>query len=237
MRAGRCAALIADDAPGWQRRPMLAWLPNALTVSRCIFAALILFGALRAAGIDGLLQSGAQTGLERQRLMTFQQLWHQFALLAFLSGVITDFLDGWTARQFGAESRFGVWLDPIADKLLVAAALVALALALKSWFIYLPAALILARDMFITWLRTQPQAKGVVAPSKLARVKTAFEMLAIAGLMLPLALWPAPENPARGAASLTGQIGAGALVLMLWAAAALSLYTAVQYVHAIRRKH
>ncbi|MFN7054454.1 CDP-alcohol phosphatidyltransferase family protein [Hyphomonas sp.] len=215
---------------------MLAWLPNALTVSRCVFAALVLFGALRAAGIDGVLEAGTETGLERQRLLTFQQLWHQFTLLAFLSGVITDFLDGWAARQFGAESRFGVWLDPIADKLLVAAALVALALALKSWLIYVPAALIIARDVFMTWLRTRPEAKGVVAPSNLAKVKTAIEMLAIAGLMLPLALWPAPEAPAGGEASLVGQIGAGALVLMLWAAAGLSLYTAAQYVRVIRRR-
>lgn len=214
---------------------MLAWLPNALTVSRCVFAALVLFGALRAAGIDAVLAESTETGLERQRLLTFQQLWHQFALLAFLSGVLTDFLDGWAARQFEAESRFGVWLDPIADKLLVGAALIALALALKSWLIYVPAALIIARDVFMTWLRTRPEAAGVVAPSNLAKLKTAIEMLAIAGLMLPLALWPAPETAAAGDAGLIARIGTAALVLMLWSAAALSLLTAAQYVRAIRR--
>ncbi|MFN3312874.1 MAG: CDP-alcohol phosphatidyltransferase family protein [Hyphomonas sp.] len=214
---------------------MLAWLPNALTISRCVFAALVLFGALRAAGIDAMLAESTETGLERQRLLTLQQLWHQFALLAFLSGVLTDFLDGWAARQFKAESRFGVWLDPIADKLLVGAALIALALALKSWLIYVPAALIIARDVFMTWLRTRPEAAGVVAPSNLAKLKTAIEMLAIAGLMLPLALWPAPETAAAGDAGPIAQIGTAALVMMLWGAAALSLLTAAQYVRAIRR--
>ena len=214
---------------------MLAWLPNALTVSRCVFAGLVLFGALRAAGIDAMLADGAETGLERQRLLTFQQLWHQFALLAFLSGVLTDFLDGWAARQFKAESRFGVWLDPIADKLLVGAALIALALALKSWLIYVPAALIIARDVFMTWLRTRPEAAGVIVPSNLAKLKTAIEMLAIAGLMLPLALWPAPETTTAGNAGPLAQIGTAALVLLLWGAAGLSLLTAAQYVRAIRR--
>lgn len=214
---------------------MLAWLPNALTVSRCVFAALVLFGALRAAGIDAMLAESTETGLERQRLFTFQQLWHQFALLAFLSGVMTDFLDGWAARQFKAESRFGIWLDPIADKLLVAAALIALALALKTWLIYVPAALIIARDVFMTWLRTRPEAAGVIVPSKLAKLKTAIEMLAIAGLMLPLALWPAPETATAGEAGLIAKAGTAALVLMLWGAAGLSLLTASQYVRAIRR--
>jgi CDP-diacylglycerol--glycerol-3-phosphate 3-phosphatidyltransferase len=214
---------------------MLAWLPNALTISRCVFAALVLFGALRAAGIDAMLAESTETGLERQRLLTFQQLWHQFALLAFLSGVMTDFLDGWAARQFKAESRFGIWLDPIADKLLVAAALIALALALKTWLIYVPAALIIARDVFMTWLRTRPEAAGVIVPSKLAKLKTAIEMLAIAGLMLPLALWPAPETATAGEAGLIAQAGTAALVLMLWGAAGLSLLTAAQYVRAIRR--
>lgn len=214
---------------------MLAWLPNALTVSRCVFAVLVLYGVLQATGVDALLADPAETGLERQRLAALQQLWYQFALLAFLSGVLTDFLDGWAARQFGAESRFGVWLDPIADKLLVGAALIGLALALKSWLIYLPAALILARDVFMTWLRTRPEAAGVVAPSNHAKAKTAIEMLAIAGLLLPLAIWPAPVG-----STVTGDAGWATLVTatlvgLLWVAAGLSLWTGAQYVRAIRR--
>lgn len=214
---------------------MLAWIPNALTISRCVFAALVLFGALRAAGFDAPLADPGLTGIERERAATFQQLWHQFTLLAFLSGMLTDFLDGWAARTFKAESRFGVWLDPIADKLLVAAALIALALAFKTWLIYLPAALIIARDVFMTWLRTRPEAGGVVAPSKLAKLKTAVEMLAIAGLMLPLALWPLPEQT-------SGQLGFDwatlvtvLLVALLWLAAGLSLLTGAQYVRAVQQ--
>lgn len=213
---------------------MIAWIPNALTISRCVFAALVLFAAFKASGIEPLLADAGVTGLERQRYATIQQLWHQFGLLAFISGMLTDFLDGWAARTFKAESRFGVWLDPIADKLLVGAALIALALALKTWLIYIPAALILARDVFMTWLRTRPEAAGIVAPSQLAKWKTAVEMMAITGLMLPLALWPLPEAPAGNGGLHWSMIVTALLVLGLWVAAALSLITGAQYVTAIR---
>ncbi len=210
---------------------MFAWIPNALTMSRCVFAVLVLYGALNASAAADAL-SGA-SGDEALRQATLEQLWHQFALLAFISGALTDFLDGWAARQFKAESRFGVWLDPIADKLLVGLALLSVSLTLPSWLIYLPAALIIARDVFMTWLRTRPEAAGVVAPSSLAKLKTGIEMAAIAGLMLPFALAPASVAAMEQSAPLA-LAGAGALVLLLWVAAALSLVTAAQYVRVIR---
>jgi CDP-diacylglycerol--glycerol-3-phosphate 3-phosphatidyltransferase len=211
---------------------MLAWIPNALTLSRCVFAVLVLFATLQAAGMSAA-QAGAG-GDEAQRFATLGQLWHQFALLAFISGALTDFIDGWAARALKAESRFGIWLDPIADKLLVGLALLSVSLTLQSWLIYLPAALIIARDVFMTWLRTRPEAASVVVPSSLAKVKTALEMVAIAGLMAPYALAPASLEAAR-AMSPAAVTGAVLIVLTLWLAAALSLLTAAQYVRAIRR--
>jgi len=213
---------------------MFSWIPNALTVSRCVFAVLVLYGALSAAAYGEALQLAS--GDEALRNATLQQLWHQFALLAFISGALTDFLDGWAARQFRAESRFGVWLDPIADKLLVGLALLGLAMTLKTWLIYVPAALIIARDVFMTWLRTRPEASGVVAPSDLAKLKTGIEMAAIAGLMLPFSLAPATVQDAVTGSSAAAVVAAGALVLLLWTAAALSLFTAAQYVRAVQAR-
>lgn len=210
---------------------MFTWIPNALTISRCVFAVLVLYGALNAAASAEAMR--AATGDEALRHATLEQLWHQFALLGFISGALTDFLDGWAARQFKAESRFGVWLDPIADKLLVGLALLGVAMTLKSWLIYVPAALIIARDVFMTWLRTRPEAAGVVAPSRLAKLKTGIEMGAIAGLMLPHALIPASLEAVEKADPLA-LLGAVALVGLLWLAAALSLITAAQYVRVIR---
>jgi cardiolipin synthase (CMP-forming) len=210
---------------------MFTWIPNALTISRCVFAVLVLYGALNAAAAGEAMR--AATGDDVLRHATLEQLWHQFALLGFISGALTDFLDGWAARQFKAESRFGVWLDPIADKLLVGLALLGVALTLKSWLIYLPAALIIARDVFMTWLRTRPEAAGVVAPSNLAKLKTGIEMAAIAGLMIPFALAPASVE-AMEKSDPVALVGAVALVGLLWVAAALSLVTAAQYVRVIR---
>lgn len=211
---------------------MLAWIPNALSVSRCVFAVLVLYGALNAAAAGEAFTMAS--GDEALRQATLQQLWHQFALLSFISGALTDFLDGWTARQFKAESRFGVWLDPIADKLLVGLSLLGLAMTLKTWLIYFPAALMIARDVFMTWLRTRPEASGVVAPSDLAKLKTGIEMAAIAGLMLPYSLAPATVEQAFTGSSAVAVAGAGMLVVLLWTATALSLFTAAQYVRAIR---
>lgn len=210
---------------------MLAWIPNALTLSRCGFAVLVLFGALQASGMDAA--RAVSSGDEALRFATLQQLWHQFALLAFISGALTDFIDGWAARALKAESRFGIWLDPIADKVLVGFALLAVSMTLQSWLIYIPAALIIARDVFMTWLRTRPEAASVVVPSNLAKVKTAVEMVAIAGLMLPFALAPSTVEAAQ-AASPAALSAAALLVLLIWVAAALSLLTASQYVSAIR---
>lgn len=229
---------IAPMGKHWQMDAMsFRWIPNALTIARCVFAGLVLWGiwnaelagqSVAAAGPDVLPDE-----LLRQNIM--QQLWHQFALLGFLSGALTDFLDGYLARRLQAQSRFGVWLDPIADKLLVGAALLGLAMVLKSWFIYLPAAAIIARDVFMTWLRTTPAGRAVVDPSDLAKWKTGFEMAAIIGLMLPLAFAPADlAGDATGSTPLLFTVGAALLVGMLWVAAALSLLTGWRYIRAAR---
>ncbi len=213
---------------------MLSWIPNALTISRCGFALLVLAAALNAAA--SLSLAGTATGDEAVRLTTVIQLWHQVALLAFIGGAITDFLDGWIARQLNATSRFGIWLDPIADKLLVGFALLGLAMTLQTLLIYIPAALIIARDLFMTWLRTRPEASGVIVPSNLAKVKTAAEMAAIGGLLAPPALAPQLVPLALSGDHPVALAGIGVLLCLLWLAAGLSLFTAAQYVRAVRPK-
>ena len=214
------------------------WLPNALTVARCVFAVLCLGGIVQALDVQGAIDLGLAQDIpadEQARRVAVQQLWYQFALLAFLSGALTDFLDGWLARKLNAQSRFGVWLDPIADKLLVGMALLGLALIFRTWLIYLPAAAIIARDAFMTWLRTTPAGKAVVDPSNLAKWKTAFEMAAIIGLMLPLALMPQAAATQHTAGTGMAVLVVTGLVGLLWIAAALSLLTGWRYMRAAAR--
>ena len=216
----------------------LKWLPNALTVARCVFAVLCLGGIVQALRVQDLIDLGMTqdiTAGQQERRVAIQQLWHQFALLSFLSGALTDFLDGWLARKLQAQSRFGVWLDPIADKFLVGFALLGLALIFHTWLIYIPAAAIIARDAFMTWLRTTPQGKAVVDPSNLAKWKTAFEMAAIIGLMLPLALMPQAAASQAATVSILASLAPLALVALLWIAAALSLLTGWRYMVAAAR--
>lgn len=213
------------------------WIPNALTIARCVFAGLVLWGIWNAE-LAGQTMAAATPDTPADDVLresVMQQLWYQFALLGFLSGALTDFLDGYFARRLNAQSRFGVWLDPIADKLLVGAALLGLAMVLKTWLIYIPAAAIIARDVFMTWLRTTPAGKAVVDPSDLAKWKTGFEMAAIIGLMLPLAFAPADlAVDASGTTPLVFRVGSLLLVGMLWMAAALSLLTGWRYIRATR---
>ena len=213
------------------------WLPNALTIARCVFALLCLGGIVQALKVQDLIMivpEDAVSAVQEKRI-AIQQLWYQFALLAFLSGALTDFLDGWLARKLNAQSRFGVWLDPIADKFLVGFALLGLALIFHTWLIYIPAAAIIARDAFMTWLRTTPAGKAVVDPSNLAKWKTAFEMAAIIGLMLPLALMPQAAVSQQEASSLVAGLVVTGLVGLLWIAASLSLLTGWRYMVAAGR--
>ena len=229
---------IAPVAGHWHMGGMdFKWIPNALTIARCVFAGLVLWGIWNAelAGQAVAAATPETPADDVLRHSIMQQLWYQFALLGFLSGALTDFLDGYFARRLNAQSRFGVWLDPIADKLLVGAALLGLAMVLKTWLIYIPAAAIIGRDVFMTWLRTTPAGKAVVDPSNLAKWKTGFEMAAIIGLMLPLAFAPADlAVDAGGTTPLVFRVGSLLLVGMLWMAAALSLLTGWRYIRAAR---
>ncbi|MEZ5946993.1 MAG: CDP-alcohol phosphatidyltransferase family protein [Hyphomonas sp.] len=218
----------------------LKWLPNALTLARCVFALLCFWGVIRALGAQDAIDLGLTQDIpadEQARRVAIQQLWYQFALFAFLAGALTDFLDGWLARKLDAHSRFGVWLDPIADKLLVGLALLGLAMIFKTWLVYIPAAAIIARDIFMTWLRTTPKGKAVVDPSNLAKWKTGFEMAAIIGLMLPLAVIPQTAVSQHAAQTNMAELLAVLLVGMLWIAAILSVWTGWRYMKAAARSN
>lgn len=207
----------------------LKWLPNALTISRCLLAGVVLWSAWKAH-----IQFSAPVATEDwSDRATLEQLWAQLGILAFMAGALTDFGDGVLARALNAHSRFGVWLDPIADKLLVGAALAGLCLTIGGWVIILPASAIILRDVAMTAFRTTTRGRGAVVVSSLAKWKTAVEMIAIAALMIPAALAPRPEpEPNADTALSVFDLAAGGFVALLWVAAILSVWTGLQYVRA-----
>ena len=109
-----------------------------------------------------------------------------FALALFVGAAITDYFDGYLARLWKQESKFGTMLDPIADKAMVVIAIMVITgyNGMNPWLI-LPATLILFREVFVGGLREYlGQKSGQLKVTKLAKWKTTAQMLAIAVLFL-----------------------------------------------------
>jgi CDP-diacylglycerol--glycerol-3-phosphate 3-phosphatidyltransferase len=105
------------------------------------------------------------------------------AAAVFGAAAITDWLDGWLARKWQVVTVLGKFLDPLADKLIVMAALVMLIPhgRVPAWAVFL----ILAREMVVTGLRSIASSEGIViSASDLGKYKTIFQMTAIPGLLL-----------------------------------------------------
>ncbi len=109
-----------------------------------------------------------------------------FALGLFILAAITDYFDGYLARLWKQESKFGAMMDPIADKAMVVIAIMILTgySGMNPWLI-LPATIIIFREVFVSGLREYLGAKaGTLAVTKLAKWKTTAQMVAIAVLFL-----------------------------------------------------
>jgi CDP-diacylglycerol--glycerol-3-phosphate 3-phosphatidyltransferase len=111
---------------------------------------------------------------------------HPAAGVGFALAGITDSLDGYFARKLGLTSRLGAFLDPVADKLIVAAALVLIVSADPRWFIAIMATVILGREIAVSALRewmAEIGARGRIKVSMLGKYKTIMQ---ITGLSMML---------------------------------------------------
>src|ERR1700761_3560033 len=156
-------------------------LPNLLTVLR-LGLSLLMFLALAAigAGLSGG-ELAPEVGLPLAR----------FAFVAFVVAAVTDFFDGWLARRWNAVSVWGAILDPIADKVLVCAAVLGLLALAASPVIVIPAALILFREFAISALREVTAGRSIKLPvTLLAKWKTTLQLIALGGELM-LAAWSA----------------------------------------------
>ena len=142
-------------------------LPNTLTVGRIFLVPLLVVVLLTK--FDGLQLFGVSKEI--------------LGATIFAVASLTDWLDGWLARRRGQVTEFGQWMDPLADKLLVTAALVSLVqmgLA-PAWMV----AIILGREFAVTVLRSIIHARGQSLPaSPLGKVKLVAQVVAILLLIL-----------------------------------------------------
>ncbi len=117
-------------------------------------------------------------------LLCFPGRWASlFGALCFLLAGATDFLDGFLARRHRLVSRLGKFMDPLADKLLVSAALIMLIPLgrVPAWMAFL----IVGREMAVTGLRGLAAAEGIIlAPDRWGKVKTLLQMAALTALIL-----------------------------------------------------
>ncbi|MEY3221053.1 MAG: CDP-diacylglycerol--glycerol-3-phosphate 3-phosphatidyltransferase [Pseudomonadota bacterium] len=108
------------------------------------------------------------------------------ALIVFLTAAITDWFDGYLARRLNQTSDFGAFLDPVADKLLVVAVLVALVEHYATLWITVPAMIIIGRELVISALREWMASVGLresVAVSDLGKFKTTMQLIAMGFLI------------------------------------------------------
>ncbi len=132
----------------------------------------------------------------------------------------TDWLDGYLARRLGQSTPFGAFLDPVADKLMVAVALVLLVAEHASLWLTLPAMIIIGREIVVSALRewmAELGARAQVAVSQLGKWKTAAQMAALIILL---------ANPPR----LDLWVSLGLALLLI--AAVLTLWSMIQYLRA-----
>lgn len=106
------------------------------------------------------------------------------AFAVFAVAVITDRLDGWLARTYDMETEFGKLADPIADKMLIGAALIGLSmLGDLPWWVTV---VILVRELGVTALRFAVLHRGVIPASRGGKLKTLLQAIAIGLFILPL---------------------------------------------------
>lgn len=152
-------------------------------------------------------------------LMLNSPFWQWVALALFVLACVTDWFDGYVARRLHQISPLGRFLDPIADKLVVAAVLLILVAMrhIDGWAI-LAALIILCREILVSGLREFLAELRVGVPvSLLAKWKTTVQMIALGFLIVAKADSEVPVN-----AMLIGEI-------LLWIAAALTLVTGYDY--------
>ena len=210
--------------------PMIWNLPNLLTVMRLV----------------------AAPGIVIMFLYFSRPLADWIALVLFLVAAISDWFDGYLARRWNQESKFGEMLDPIADKAMVIIALLIITgfSRMNSW-VLLPSAMIMFREVFVSGLREfLGKSASLLTVTKLAKWKTALQMIAIATLFsqgifqyyLEIEEWGMNKNMLENAISeikieresLTWMYWGAYVfwifgVLFLWVAGILTFITGVDY--------
>jgi CDP-diacylglycerol--glycerol-3-phosphate 3-phosphatidyltransferase len=204
---------------------MKSALPNILTYLRLVLTLVVFLGLVALSqpswfGPDPVQARALSAGL------------YFLVFGSFIIAAVTDFFDGWLARRWNVVSLTGAILDPIADKVLVAGAIVGLA-NLAGWAVTLPGGLILFREFSVSALREVLAPKGLKLPvTLLAKWKTTLQLAALTAILFVVGMpfWSLPESMLGSV--LYFQAGA---VGLLWLATLVTVWTGAEYGFAARK--
>jgi CDP-diacylglycerol--glycerol-3-phosphate 3-phosphatidyltransferase len=148
------------------------------------------------------------------------------ALVLFLLAGISDYFDGEIARRYGIVTKFGKLMDPLVDKVMMAAAFICLVPlgAVPAWV----ATIVVARDFLITGLRLLASSDGVVLPAeRLGKHKTSWQIATVAFFLILLA---APEmRPGTGETVWWQEMWRYGGNVLLWITIGLTIYSGLGY--------
>lgn len=184
-------------------------LPNILTLARIFFVPLVVAALVQERRVYAVPWFGSELDLGNEML----------ALVIFLVAALTDLLDGYLARKWSQITTLGMLLDPIADKLLISATLIALVevKAVPAWMVIL----IIGRDFAISGLRSIAMSEGYLIPaSDLGKSKMVLQVTAVG---LSMAALRRPEWHTLAS-------------WVLWASVVFTMVSAIDYARQFWRK-
>src|SRR5207248_1042168 len=148
------------------------------------------------------------------------------ALVIFLLAGITDFVDGEIARRYGAVTNFGQLMDPLVDKIMMAAAFISLVPlgAIPAW----AATTVVARDFLITGLRLMATARGQILPAeRLGKHKTSWQIITVIFFLVLLAA--RERKYARPETAWWSRAWNEAGPILVWITIAFTVYSGLRY--------
>ncbi|MDO5770480.1 MAG: CDP-diacylglycerol--glycerol-3-phosphate 3-phosphatidyltransferase [Psychrobacter sp.] len=171
--------------------PSIFNLPNNLTIARILmiplFIAIAYWPPALGIGVPMISDNAiANIGMNMDAFSD-SMLRHLLLTFLFILAAITDWLDGYLARKMDIQSAFGRFLDPVADKLMVAAALIIIVQWHPNIIMSIAAIVIISREIAVSALREWMAELGnrtSVAVSYVGKLKTTFQMVAIIVLLL-----------------------------------------------------
>lgn len=155
-------------------------------------------------------------------------VWRALSVGIFAVAVVTDFFDGYIARLYGAQTAYGVFLDPLADKFLTFAGFICLPFINAEQFPWWAVGVIVARDIFITGMRMIADSRNLAMKTRFtAKFKTLSQMfflyiVLIAGVFIKTDVW---ITPYCSRLLQSGILGWGMIFIVL-----LTVYSGIEYV-------